>query len=151
MTINEEPKLLRFDAQESEPLNHAYGTNGIITSLLIATDIKRKWYSIIIDCEELNKTIEILKICTTAAIDLKLGAILEKEIVDQMPCWFKGKSKSHKILIQTTRGGVQTIELICKKNEVNSFLLGEEDKLTNGISEVVWNHTTLHMLSLIHI
>ena len=145
VTINEEPKLLRFDAEESEPLNHAYGTNGIITSLLIATDIKRKWYSIIIDCEELNKTIEILKTCTTAAIDLKLGAILEKEIVDQMPSWFKGKSKSHKILIQSTLGGVKTIELICKKYEVNSFLLGEEDKLTNGISEVVWNHTTLHM------
>ena len=90
VTINEEPRLLRFDAQESEPLNHAYGTNGIITSLLISTDIKRKWYSIVIDCEELNKTIEILKTCTIASIDLKLGAILEKEIVDQMPTWFKG-------------------------------------------------------------
>ena len=56
ITINEEPKLLRFDAQESEPLNHAYGTNGIITSLLIATDIKRKWYSIIIDCEAVSYT-----------------------------------------------------------------------------------------------
>ena len=146
VTINEEPKLLKFDAEESEPLNHAYGTNGIITSLIIATDIKRKWYSIIIDCEGLNKTIEILKTCTTAAIDLKLGAILEKDIVDQMPSWLKGKSKSHMILIQSTLGGIKTIELICKKYEVNSFLLGEEDKLTNGISEVVWNH-----LSLIHI
>ena len=46
VTMNEEPKLLKFDAEESEPLNHAYGTNGIITSLLLATDIKRKWYSI---------------------------------------------------------------------------------------------------------
>ena len=119
--------------------------------MLISTDIKRKWYSIVIDCEDLNKTIKILKTCTIAAIDLKLGAILEKEIVDHMPSWFKGKSKSHKILIQSTLGGVKTIELICKKYEVNAFLLGEEDKLTNGISEVVWNHTTLHMLSLIHI
>ena len=59
-----------------------------------------------------------------------------------MPSWFKGKSKSHKILLQSTLGGIKTIELICKKYEVNSFLLGEEDKLINGISEVVWNHTT---------
>ena len=145
VTINEEPKLLKFDAQASEPLNHAYGTNGIITSLILATDIKRNWYSIVIDCEELNKTIEILKLCTTAAIDLKLGAILEKEIVDQMPIWFKGESKSHKILLQSTPGGIKTIELICKKYKVKSILLGEEDQLLNGISEVVWNHTTLHM------
>ena len=145
VTINEKPRLMSFDAQESEPLNHAYGTNGIITSLLISTDIKRKWYSIVIDCEKLNKTIDILKTCTIASIDLKLGAILEKEIVDQMPIWFKAKSKCNKILLQSTLGGIKTIELICKKYEVNSFLLGEEDQLTNGISEVVWNHTTLHM------
>ena len=145
VTLNENPKLLKFDAEESEPLNHAYGTNGIITSLLIATDIKRKWYSLVIDCEELDKAIEILKACVIAAIDLKLGAILEKEIVDQMPIWFKGKSKSHKVLIQSTLGGIKTIELICKKYAVSSILLGEEDQLINGISDVVWNHTTLHM------
>ena len=50
-----EKSVLKFDAEESEPLNHAYGTNGIIT-LLLATDIKRKWYSIIIDCVEFEKT-----------------------------------------------------------------------------------------------
>ena len=145
VTINEEPKLLKFDAKESEPLNHAYGTNGIITSLLLATDIKRRWYSIVIDCKGFDKAIEILKTLTAAAIDLKLGAILEKEIVAQMPIWFKGTSETHKILIQSTFGGIKTIEFICKKFRVESCLLGEEEKLINGISEVVWNHTTLHM------
>ena len=147
VTMNEKPKLLKFDAEESEPLNHAYGTNGIITSLLLATDIKRNWYSIIIDCIKFEKTIEILKTLTSAAIDLKLGSILEEEIVDQMPTWFKSKSRSHKILVQSTLGGIKTIELICKKFKVKSTFLGEEEKLVNGISEVVWNHTTLHMRS----
>jgi len=147
VTINEKPELLKLDAEESEPLNHAYGTNGIITSLLLATDIKRRWYAVVIDCIEFEKTIEILKILTSAAINLKLGAILEDEIVDQMPTWFKSKTRSHKILIQTTLGGINTIELICKKFKVESSLLGEEEKLVNGISEVVWNHTTLHMRS----
>ena len=147
VTINEKPKLLKFDAEESEPLNHAYGTNGIITSLLLSTDIKRRWHSIIIDCLEFEKTVEILKTLTSAAINLKLGAILEKEIVDQMPTWFKSISISHKVLIQTTLGGIKTIELICKKFKVESTFLGEEEKLANGISEVVWNHTTLHMRS----
>ncbi len=147
ITMNEKPELLKFDAEESEPLNHAYGTNGIITSLLLATDIKHSWYSIVIDCTELEKAIKILKTLTSAAIDLKLGAILEEEIVDQMPRWFKSKSISHKILIQSTLGGIKTIDMICKKFKVESSLLGEEEKLVNGISEVVWNHTTLHMRS----
>ena len=145
VSLEKKPKLLKFDAEESEPLNHAYGTNGIITSLLIATDIKRKWFSIVIECEELEQSIFILKIFTQAAIDLKLGAILQKEIVDHMPMWFKGKSKKHKIIIQSTLGGVKTIEFICKKFKVKFYLLGEEDKLLNEISDVVWNHTTLQM------
>ncbi|WP_288261888.1 FAD-binding oxidoreductase [uncultured Prochlorococcus sp.] len=147
VTMNEKPKLLKFDAEESEALNHAYGTNGIITSLLLSTDLKRRWYSIVIECTEFKKTIEILKTLTSAAINLKLGAILEEEIVDQMPTWFKSKSSGHKILIQATLGGIRTVELICKKFKVESSLLGEEEKLGNGISEVVWNHTTLHMRS----
>ena len=147
VTINQKPKLLKFDAAESEPLNHAYGTNGIITSLLLATDIKNKWFSIVIECKDFEKTIEILKTLIAAAIELKLGAILEDEIVDQMPTWFRSKSKIHKILIQSTFGGIKTIEMICKKFKVDCYLLGEEEKLLNGISDVVWNHTTLHMRS----
>ncbi len=145
VTLEKKPKLLEFDAAESEPLNHAYGTNGIITSLLIATDIKRKWYSMVIECDELAQTIDILKTCTQAAIELKLGAILERDIVGYMPNWFKGKSKSHKIIIQSTFGGIHTIKLICKKFNVKFDLLGEEGKSLNEISDVVWNHTTLQM------
>ena len=145
VTINEKPKLLKFNAEESEPLNHAYGTNGIITSVLLPTDVKHKWCSIVIDCKQFEKTIDLLKTITSAAIELKLGAILEEDIVDKMPIWFRGEARSHKILIQSTLGGIKTIELICKKFQVVSNFLGEEEKLANGISEVVWNHTTLHM------
>ena len=145
INVDEYPKLFKFDALDSEPLNHAYGTNGIITSLIISTDVKRDWYSLVIDCDQLDKAIEILKTCTRASIDLKLGAILEKEIVDQMPIWFKGKNICNKVLIQSTLGGVKTIESICKQKDLEVTNLGRENDLDQGISDVVWNHTTLQM------
>jgi len=145
VNVNSNPKLLKLNAEESEPLNHAYGTNGIITSLIISTDIKQVWYSIVIDCEDLQKAIKIIKLCTSAAIELKLGAILEDEIVDKMPNWFKSVKSCHKLLIQTNLGGLKTIELICKKNKLNVENLGREDELDQGISDLVWNHTTLQM------
>ena len=113
VSVNATPKLLKLDTQKSESLNHAYGTNGIITSLTLATDIKRDWYSLTIDCQELETAIKLVKSFTAAAIDLKLVAVLEKEIVEQMPLWFKSKGISHKVLIQTTLGGVQIIKYIC--------------------------------------
>ena len=145
VNVNLNPKLMKLNAEESEPLNHAYGTNGIITSLIISTDVKQDWYSIVIDCEDFQNAINIIKLCTSAAIELKLGAILEDEIVDKMPSWFKRKNLCHKLLIQSNLGGVKTIEMICKKNKLNLENLGREDELIHGISDLVWNHTTLQM------
>ncbi len=145
VSVTANPKLLSLDTQESESLNHAYGTNGIITSLTLATDIKREWYSLIIDCAELKLAIKVLKDITAAAIDLKLVAVLEREIVEQMPAWFKDDRKSHQILLQTTLGGLRTIEYICKKNKLVVTNLGKESELENGISDLVWNHTTLQL------
>ena len=145
VNVNVNPKLLNLNAEESEPLNHAYGTNGIITSLLISTDVKQDWYSIVIDCEDFQNAINIIKLCTSSAIELKLGAILEDEIVDKMPSWFKRNKSCHKLLIQSNLGGFKTIEMICKKNKLNVENLGREEELDHGLSDLVWNHTTLQM------
>tara|TARA_Y100001970_G_scaffold115590_1_gene144044 strand:+ start:1302 stop:2657 length:1356 start_codon:yes stop_codon:yes gene_type:complete len=145
INVDANPQLLQLDTQESESLNHAYGTNGIITSLVIATDIKKDWYSLVIDCNEFKTAIDLLKTFTSAAIELKLVAILEKEIVMEMPAWFKTKSIANKVLIKTTLGGLSTIEYICKKNHLGVLNLGNERELENDISDLVWNHTTLQM------
>ena len=145
VNVNSNPELLKLNAEESEPLNHAYGTNGIITSLLISTDVKQDWYSIVIDCEDFQNAINIIKLCTSSAIELKLGAILEDEIVDKMPSWFKRNKSCHKLLIQSNLGGFKTIEMICKKNKLNVENLGREEELDHGLSDLVWNHTTLQM------
>ena len=144
ITMEENPKLLKLDTKESEPLNHAYGTNGIITSLIISTDVKHHWYSLIIDCRNLEEAVEILKTCTSSAINLRLGTILEKSIVEQMPLWLKG-NKGHKLLIQATPCGINTIQLISKKYNTEFHILGKEDELENKITDLVWNHTTLQM------
>ena len=145
ITMEKEPRNIKFDAEESEPLNHAYGTNGIITSLLLSTDIKRDWYSIVVNCKEFQTAIQVMKICSGAAIELKLGTILEEAIVDQMPLWFKGGNIFHKVIFQTTLGGSKTIQSICKKYNLDFHNLGKDSDLDNGLSDVVWNHTTLQM------
>ena len=145
INVDSDPQLLKFNAEESEPLNHAYGTNGIITSLILPTDVKRDWYSIVINCDDFDKCIEILKLFSAAAINLKLGAILENEIVERMPKWFRGHNIHNKIILQVSLGGVQTIDLICKKYDLKLQNLGREIDLEYGISDVVWNHTTLQM------
>ena len=145
ITLNESPKLIQLDTQESEAINHAYGTNGIITSLTLSTDIKHSWYYIVINCTNLEEAINILKICLGAAIELKLGTILEEGIVEKMPKWFNENSISNKVLIQSTLDGIRTVESICKKHSLKIENFGAENDLVSGISDLVWNHTTLQL------
>ena len=145
ITMDENPQLIELDAQQSEPINHAYGTNGIITSVMISTDIRHYWHSIIIDCNSLRESIDVLKICMGTAVELKLGTILEKDIVEQMPKWFKEYSVLDKVLIQSTLEGIRTIEMICRKYNLTTHILGIEDDLENGLNDLVWNHTTLQL------
>ena len=145
ITLNESPKLIQLDTQESEAINHAYGTNGIITSLTLSTDIKHSWHYIVINCTNLEEAINILKICLGAAIELKLGTILEEGIVEKMPKWFNENTISNKVLIQSTLDGIKTVEMICKKHSLKIENFGEENDLVSGISDLVWNHTTLQL------
>ena len=145
ITVDENPQIIQLDTQQAEPINHAYGTNGIITSLTISTDIKHYWHSIVIDANTLIESIDILKTCIGAAIKLKLGTILEKEIVEQMPKWFNNKSGLNKILIQSTLDGIKTIEMLCKKNNLKTYYCGLENDLEFGLNDLVWNHTTLQL------
>ena len=145
ITVDENPQLIQLETQQAEPINHAYGTNGIITSVTISTDIKHYWHSIVIDSNSLIESIDILKICMGAAIKLKLGTILEKEIVEQMPKWFNNKSCLNKVLIQSTLDGIKTIEMLCKKNNLRTYYFGLENDLEFGLNDLVWNHTTLQL------
>tara|TARA_B100000941_G_scaffold23815_1_gene14309 strand:+ start:598 stop:1953 length:1356 start_codon:yes stop_codon:yes gene_type:complete len=145
ITVDENPQLIQLETQQAEPINHAYGTNGIITSVTISTDIKHYWHSIVIDSNSLIESIDILKICMGAAIKLKLGTILEKEIVEQMPKWFNNKSCLNKVLIQSTLDGIKTIEMLCKKNNLRTYYCGLENDLEFGLNDLVWNHTTLQL------
>jgi len=48
VTVEPEPRLLRLDAQGSEALNHAYGTNGIITALRLPSCEAVDWVQLVV-------------------------------------------------------------------------------------------------------
>ena len=62
-----------------------------------------------------------------------------------MPKWFNDISLLDKVLIKSTLDGIKTIEIICKKYNLRTHNLGDENGLENGINDLVWNHTTLQL------
>ncbi len=144
VTLEQKPKLIRLDELESEPLNHAYGTNGIITSLTLATANFQEWYEVTIDCNDLGDAIKLVKYCSSAAIEIYLCTLLEKKIIENIPNWSGDANGRYRLLVLTTFSGVNTLRKIATTYNVIFRDLGKE-KSSNGFRELSWNHTTLHM------
>ena len=146
ITLEDTPRKLQLNANNSEALNHAYGTNGIITALTLTTAAYVKWQQIVVDCSELDEAVELLKVFHCAALELYLGTLLEKEIVDFLPHWSGIPKGKHRILLLVSPDGISTIKRISLSAGADFYDLGPENlKVGTGLRELSWNHTTLHM------
>jgi len=149
VTIENHPRILRLDANNSEALNHAYGTNGIITALELSTAPANDWYEITVDCEDFSQAIELLLLFTRAAIELFLCTLLEETIVNQIPQWSGDSADKHRLLILVAPDGVSTLRRIALSQGADFICLGKENnRKGKGLRELSWNHTTLHMRNL---
>ncbi len=147
VTTEKDPKILQLDSRSSESLNHAYGTNGIITALTLATSSLIQWQQVVIDCENWSDAVHLLQSCANASVNLFLGSLLEKEIIKAIPNWSGVSDGKHRLLLLVAPDGVTTIERLSSSIGARFKDLGGEGR-GNGLRELTWNHTTLHMRSI---
>jgi len=146
ITTEDSPRKLELKATASEALNHAYGSNGIITALTLTTAPYVEWQQIVVDCSDWNQAVDLLIKFNCAALELYLGTLLEKEIVNCLPHWSGKPSGKHRILLLVSPDGVSTVERLAKLAGADFDDLGHENlKAGTGLRELSWNHTTLHM------
>ncbi len=149
VTMEEQPQRLQIDGDAAEALNHAYGTNGIITALTLATTPAVAWYEVAIDCGDWLQAVKLLQSCARSAVGLNLCSLLEKTIVEHLPDWSGCFLGRHRLLLLVAPDGVTTIQRLAKAAGASFNLLGPENTRSgNGIRELTWNHTTLHMRSV---
>ena len=108
--MEDSPRRLQLKAGEAEAINHAYGTNGIITALTLATTSSVRWQEVTIDCSDWSKAVELLLKCSRSAVDLHLCTLLEKQIVDVLPSWSGPSRSKHRLLILVAPDGISTLE-----------------------------------------
>ncbi|ABM78729.1 FAD-binding oxidoreductase [Prochlorococcus marinus] len=146
VTAEDSPQQLQLDAAGSEALNHAYGSNGIITALSLATAPAVPWQEVMIDCEDWSEAVALALRCTRAAVDLHLCSLHERPIVDQLPHWCGASNGQHRLLLLVAPDGVSTLKRLAAAAGAHCKVLGPEaDRGGTGLRELTWNHTTMHM------
>lgn len=151
VTLETEPKIIELRGDEVEKVNHAYGTNGIITELEIALAPCYPWAEFIVTFADF----------ITAA---KFGQALSDSdgIVKKMvsvhswpiPAYFTAlkdylpTGKAAVLLIVSDSDRVALESLIQEYNgELTYYKTPEETQKGSSILEFTWNHTTLHARS----
>lgn len=150
VTVEPEPRVLRLDAAASQPLNHAYGTNGILTALRLPTCEAVAWQQLVVGFDQWEQAVAAARALGASALELNALCLLEAPITQQLP-WPSGgpePSGEHRLLLHAAPAALEALPawLAAQGGE----LLWQAPQGENRglpLRELSWNHTTLHWRS----
>ena len=148
VTLEPQPRRLRLEGSAARPLNHAYGTNGILTAVRLATAPAVAWQQVVATFGDRSAALEAARQLAASALDLNALALLEAPLGLRMP-WPQGcpaaSAKEHRLLLFAAPDCLPLLpELLA---ELGGALLWQEPQGgSRGVPlrEITWNHTTLH-------
>ena len=149
VTLEPQPRLLNLDATAARAINHAYGCNGIITALSLATTEAVAWRQLVISFSSWDRALAAAQLLPASALLLNGLCLLEAPVAAQLP-WPSGcepaAGQEHRLLLLAAPGAVAPIAAWLK--ELGGELLWQAPQgASRGVPlrELCWNHTTLHL------
>ncbi|MEB3276513.1 MAG: FAD-binding oxidoreductase [Cyanobacteriota bacterium] len=150
VTVEPEPRLLRLDAADSEALNHAYGTNGILTALRLPTCEAIDWVQVVVGFGDWEQALAAAQTLLRSALELNSLCLLDDDVAMAMP-WPAGCSDpvgEHRLLLLAAPAALETLPALMAA--LGGQLLWQEPQSSSKgipLRELGWNHTTLHWRS----
>ena len=146
VSMEARPQRCVLSGDQAEALNHAYGTNGIITALKLATAPAVDWHQVSLDCSDWNDAVALLQACCRSAVSLHLATLLEQPVLQQLPHWSGPGCEHHWVLLLVAPDVISSVRRLARSFGAAVHDLGPEELGGGrGLRELSWNHTTLHM------
>ncbi len=149
VTLEPQPRLLNLDATASRAINHAYGCNGIITALSLATTEALAWRQLVVGFASWDRALTATQQLPASALLLNSLCLLEAAVAAQVP-WPSGcqpaAGQEHRLLLLAAPGAVAPVTAWLE--ELGGQLLWQAPQgASRGVPlrELCWNHTTLHL------
>lgn len=152
VTVEPEPRLLQLDASASAPLNHAYGSNGILTAVTLATAAAVPWQQLVIDFRSWTAAVAAIRTLPATALLLNGLCLLEDAVARRLPCPGGHGPAScppadgHRLLLLAAPDALAAMEpLLAAMGGRLVWQAPEQGSRGVPLRELCWNHTTLHM------
>lgn len=148
VTVEPEPRLLRLEGPACEPLNHAYGTNGILTALRLATTEAVHWWQVVAGFSDGERALEAAQSLPGTAFLLQELCLLEAPLAAAMPwppgCAAPGAGEARLVLLMAPDAVPLVEPWLASRGGTVVWRQPEEISRGGGLRELTWNHTTLH-------
>jgi FAD/FMN-containing dehydrogenase len=148
VSVEAEPRRLRIEGLACDPLNHAYGTNGILTALRLATDQAVGWWQMVVDFSDWNQALAAARELPRTALLQQELCLLEPALAAALPwpqgCPSPGAGDSRLLLLMAPDAAPLAASWLAARGGAVAWR--EPEATTRGLPlrELTWNHTTLH-------
>jgi FAD/FMN-containing dehydrogenase len=148
VTVEERPRRLRLEGRPAQALNHAYGTNGILTAVTVATAASVAWQQVVVGYRDWDAALAAATALPATAFELDALAVLEAPLAAALP-WPQGcpapEPGEHRLLLLAAPDTLALLPDWLEQGGGRLLWQGLQGA-TRGIPlrELTWNHTTLH-------
>jgi FAD/FMN-containing dehydrogenase len=148
VTLEPEPRLLRLEGPACDPLNHAYGTNGILTALRLATTEAVAWCQLVVGFDDGEQALEVARQMPHTALLLQELCLLEAPLAAAMPwpagCPAPAPGEGRLLLLLAPDGVAVAASWLAARGGRLVWQAPEGSSRGVPLRELTWNHTTLH-------
>jgi len=148
VTLEPQPRLLQLDSAAANAINHAYGCNGIITALTMASAAAVPWIQLVLEFASWEQALAAAQHLPALALLLQSLCLLEAPVAALLP-WPQGcpaaTGQGHRLLLLAAPDALPVLESLLP--ELGGVVLWQAPQgQSRGIPlrELTWNHTTLH-------
>ncbi|MFM2157683.1 MAG: hypothetical protein RLZZ124_157 [Cyanobacteriota bacterium] len=144
VTVEPSPRQLRLDAAAAQPLNHAYGCNGILTSVTMASAAAVPWQQLVLEFSDWGEALAAARQLPASALLLQSLCLLEAPVAALMP-WPQGcppaDGRAHRLLLLAAPDALPAL------GHTPLWQAPQGQSRGLPLRELTWNHTTLHARS----
>jgi FAD/FMN-containing dehydrogenase len=148
VTLEPHPRLLQLDASAAAPLNHAYGTNGILTAVRLATAAAVDWRPLVVGFRRWHDALAAARELPATALLLNALCLLEAPVAARLP-WPAGcptpASGEHRLLLLAAPDSLAVLPgWLAERGGALCWQEPQAGARGVPLRELSWNHTTLH-------
>ena len=148
VTLEPTPRLLQLDAAQAQAVNHAYGSNGIITSATMASAAAVPCQQLVLELPSWEEALSAAQSLPATALLLNSLCALEAPVARLLP-WPQGcpaaGTDGHRLLLLAAPDALAPLEALLPRWRARLIWQAPQGQ-SRGIPlrELCWNHTTLH-------